>query len=151
MQIVSVEALLSINETLIVQLISFLIFLFIIKRVMFRPLRGLMKEREQHVDKIKFDISEAEIEYEKLLDQIKKRESAVRREAFSIRDKLEQSGGDEVAAIMESTREEISDLKEKVGQELQKQISEAKQQVKKETEAIAVAIMEKVLDRSPQL
>ena len=41
MQIVSVEALLSINETLIFQLLSFLIFLFIIKRMMFRPLRGI--------------------------------------------------------------------------------------------------------------
>ncbi|MBC8391070.1 MAG: ATP synthase F0 subunit B [Deltaproteobacteria bacterium] len=151
MQIVSAEALLSINETLIVQLISFLIFLFIINRVMFRPLRGLMKEREQHVDKIKSDISEAEIEYERLLDQIKKRESAVRREALLMQDKLEKSGGDEAMAIMESTRKEISDLKKKVAKELQSQISEAKQQVKEETEGIAVAIMGKVLDRSPQL
>ncbi len=151
MQIVSVEALLSINETLIVQLISFLIFLFIIKRVMFRPLRGLMKEREQHVDKIKFGISEAENEYEKLLEQIKKRESAVRREALAMQDKLEKSGGDEAAAIMESTREEIADLKEKVVKELKDQISEVKEQIQKETEAIAVAIMKKVLNRSPQL
>jgi len=151
MQIVSVEALLSINETLIVQLISFLIFLFIINRVMFRPLRGLMKEREQHVDKIKSDISEAEIEYERLLDQIKKRESAVRREALLIQDKLEKSGGDETIAIMESTRKEISELKATVARELQSQISDAKQQVKKESEAIAVAIMGKILDRSPQL
>ena len=151
MQIVSVEALLSINETLIVQLISFLIFLFIIKRVMFRPLRGLMKEREQHVDKIKFGISEAENEYEKLLEQIKKRESAIRREALAMQDKLEKSGGDEAAAIMESTREEISDLKEKVVKELKDQISEVKEQIQKETEAIAVAIMKKVLNRSPQL
>ena len=151
MQIVSVEALLSINETLIVQLISFLIFLFIIKRVMFRPLRGLMKEREQHVDKIKFGISEAENEYEKLLEQIKKRESAVRREALAMQDKLEKSGGDEAAAIMESTREEIADLKEKVVKELKDQISEVKEKIQKETEAIAVAIMKKVLNRSPQL
>lgn len=151
MQIVSVEALLSINETLIVQLISFLIFLFIIKRVMFRPLRGLMKEREQHVDKIKFGISEAENEYEKLLEQIKKRKSTVRREALAMQDKLEKSGGDEAAAIMKSTREEISDLKEKVVKELKDQISEVKEQIQKETEAIAVAIMKKVLNRSPQL
>jgi len=110
-----------------------------------------MKEREQHVDKIKSDISEAEIEYERLLDQIKKRESAVRREALLIQDKLEKSGGDETIAIMESTRKEISELKATVARELQSQISDAKQQVKKESEAIAVAIMGKILDRSPQL
>jgi len=151
MQIVSVEALLSINETLIVQLISFLIFLFIIKRVMFRPLRGLMKERVEHVEKIKCDISEAEKEYVKLLDKIKARESAVKTEAFSIQEKLEKSGGMEAVAVIESTRQEIFELKEKVGRELEAQISEAKKHIKKESEAIAVTIMEKFLDRRPQL
>jgi F-type H+-transporting ATPase subunit b len=147
MQIVSVEALLSINETLIVQLLSFLIFLVIIKRVMFRPLRGMIKERGEHVHKIKDDISEAENEYQKLLDQIKVQESAVKTNAFAIRDKLEKAGNAEAAAIIESTRMEILDLKKKVGRELDDQISEVKAYIKKESEVVAAAIMEKILDR----
>ena len=147
MQIVSVEALLSINETLIVQLLSFLIFLFIIKRVMFRPLRGMIKQRGEHVHKIKDDISEAENEYQKLLDQIKAQKSAVKTEAFAIRDKLEKAGNAEAAAIIESTQTEILDLKKKVGRELDDQISEVKAFVKKESEVVAAAIMEKILDR----
>lgn len=147
MQIVSVEALLSINETLIVQLISFLIFLVIIKRVMFRPLRGIIKERGEHVHKIKDDISEAENEYQKLLDRIKAQKSAVKTEAFAIRDKLEKAGNAEAAAIIESTQMEILDLKKKVGRELDDQISEVKAYIKKESEVVAAAIMEKILDR----
>ncbi len=147
MQIVSVEALLSINETLIVQLISFLIFLVIIKRVMFRPLRGIIKERGEHVHKIKDDISEAENEYQKLLDRIKAQESAVKTEAFAIREKLEKAGNAEAAAIIESTQMEILDLKKKVGRELDDQISEVKAYIKKESEVVAAAIMEKILNR----
>jgi F-type H+-transporting ATPase subunit b len=147
MQIVSVEALLSINETLIVQLISFLIFLVIIKRVMFRPLRGIIKERAEHVHKIKDDISEAENEYQKLLDRIKAQKSAVKTEAFAIREKLEKAGSAEAAAIIESTQMEILDLKKKVGRELDDQISEVKAYIKKESEVVAAAIMEKILDR----
>jgi F-type H+-transporting ATPase subunit b len=147
MQIVSVEALLSINETLIVQLLSFLIFLFIIKRVMFRPLRGMIKQRGEHVHKIKDDISEAENEYQKLLDQIKAQRSEVKTEAFAIRDKLEKAGNAEAAAIIESTQMEILDLKKKVGRELDDQISDVKAYIKKESEVVAAAIMEKILDR----
>ena len=150
MHIVSTEALLSINETLIVQLISFLIFLFIIKRVMFRPLRGMMKQREQHVDKIKSDIVDAEAEYEKLLEQIKKMEAAVSAEAFSIRDQLEKSGEKEAAEIVTSTQKEITVLKEKVAREHENQIVKVKKHIKLESETIAVAIMEKILERSPQ-
>jgi F-type H+-transporting ATPase subunit b len=147
MQIVSVEALLSINETLIVQLLSFLIFLFIIKRVMIRPLRGMIKQRGEHVHMIKDDISEAENEYQKLLDQIKAQKSAVKTEAFAIRDKLEKAGNAEASAIIESTQMEILDLKKKVGRELDDQISDVKAYIKKESEAVAAAIMEKILDR----
>ncbi len=147
MQIVSVEALLSINETLIVQLLSFLIFLFIIKRVMFRPLRGMIKQRGEHVHKIKDDISEAENEYQKLLDRIKAQKSAVKTEAFAIKDKLEKAGNAEAATIIESTQMEILDLKKKVGRQLDDQISDVKAYIKKESEVVAAAIMEKILDR----
>ena len=147
MQIVSVEALLSINETLIFQLISFLIFLFIITRVMFRPLRGMIKQRAEHVHKIKDDIIEAENEYQKLLDQIKAQETAVKTEAFAIRGKLEKAANAEAAAIIESTQGEILDLKKRVGRELEDQIIEVKAFIKKESEVVAAAIMEKILDR----
>ena len=150
MQIVSVEALLSINETLIVQLLSFLVFLFVINRVMFRPLRGLIKQRGDHVAKIKHDIFEADSEYAQLLGKIKALESAVKTEAFAIRQKLEESGSEEAAAIMETTRKEISDLKEKVGRELEDQISEVRERIQKESETLAVVVMEKVLDRGLQ-
>jgi F-type H+-transporting ATPase subunit b len=147
MQIISVEALLSINETLIVQLLSFLIFLVLIKRVMFRPLRSMIKQRGELVHKIKDDISEAETEYQKLLDRIKAQETAVKTEAFAIRGKLEKAGNTEAAAIIESTQTEIVDLKKKIGRELDDQISEVKAYVKKESEVVAAAIMEKILDR----
>ena len=60
MQIISNIALISINETLIVQVISFLIFLYIINRIMFRPLRSVTAERENHIKGIQKDIVEAE-------------------------------------------------------------------------------------------
>jgi F-type H+-transporting ATPase subunit b len=150
MQIVSVEALLSINETLIFQLLSFLVFLFIIKRVMFRPLRGMIKQRADHVHKIIDDISQAENEYRKLLERLKAQESAVKKEAFAIRDKLEKAGNREAAEIIKSTQMEIVDLKKKVGKELDDQIADVRAYIKKESVTVAETIMEKILDRRLQ-
>lgn len=150
MHIVSIESLLSINETLIVQLVSFLIFLFIINRVMFRPLRALILKRGEHVDNLQKGIFDAENAYKELLDQIKAQESAVKTEAFTIRKKLVESGSKEAAAIIESSRQEIVNLKKSVGRELEDQISAAKAHVKKESEDLAVVIMEKVLQRRLQ-
>ena len=51
MEIISNIALITINETLIAQLLAFLIFMFVINRLMFKPLQGVMTERQGYIDK----------------------------------------------------------------------------------------------------
>ena len=52
MHIISNIALITINETLFIQLISFLIFLFLINRIMFKPLQKTIQQREEHINGI---------------------------------------------------------------------------------------------------
>ncbi len=147
MEIVSNIALISINETMIVQLVSFLIFLFIINRVMFRPLRGVMGEREQFVEGIKSEISDAESEMEKINSLLKKQESATRQQAFDMRKELEDAGSQQASVIFAAARKEVMDLKERTEEEIEVQISEARKKLKEESEALALRIMEKILER----
>ena len=111
MQIISNVALISINETLIVQVVSFLIFLFIINRIMFRPLRNVMNDRKAHVSKIQQDIVTAQSELEALTDRIEKQDINVRNEAFNQKRQLESSGLQQAADIMASTRKEMDKTK----------------------------------------
>ena len=147
MHIISNIALISINETLFVQLLSFLIFLFIINRIMFRPLQNVMNERANYIDKIKIDTVEAIQEFENLTEKLKEQESEVRAQAFEVKLKIEESGNAKSAEIFASTREEIEAIKEKAEMEVNVQISEAKKHIQEESEALAVNIMEKLLDR----
>lgn len=147
MQIISNIALISINETLAVQLISFLIFLFIINRIMFRPLRSVMSERDSYIEKLNLDIVDAENELENMTNQLKQHESAIKDEAFELKKELEDLGSQQAAEIFVSVRKEIETLKERAQKEVDVQISEARKDFGKESEALAVSIMEKMLDR----
>jgi F-type H+-transporting ATPase subunit b len=147
MHIISNIALITINETLIVQLLSFLIFLFIINRIMFRPLQNVMNERVSYMDKIKMDTVDTVKELEDLTKKLKKQESDVRAQAFELKRELEESGSAKSAEIFASTREEINAIKEKAEADVNVQISEAKKHLQKESEALAINIMEKLLDR----
>lgn len=147
MHIISNIALITINETLIVQLLSFLIFLFIINRIMFRPLQNVMNERVSYMDKIKIDTVDTVKELEDLTKKLKKQESDVRAQAFELKRELEESGSAKSAEIFASTREEINAIKEKAEADVNVQISEAKKHLQKESEALAINIMEKLLDR----
>lgn len=147
MEIVSNIALITINGTLFHQLIAFLIFLFIINRIMFRPLQGVMGEREGFIEKIKLDTVDKAKELEALIEEMKKRESEVREKATKISWQLEEGGTQEATEIFESTRQEIASIKEKMEIEVNAQISDAKAHLQKESETLAVGIMEKLLDR----
>jgi F-type H+-transporting ATPase subunit b len=147
MEIVSNIALISINATLFHQLIAFLIFLFIINRIMFRPLRSVMGERESFLEKIRLDTVDAAKEFERLTATLKAKESTVRSEAQDVRSELEERGGREVVKILESARQEISSIKAKVETAVDAQIAEARKKLRQESEALAINIMEKMLDR----
>ena len=147
MEIISTNALISINGTLVAQLVSFLIFLFILNRIMVRPLQGVMGERESFIEKIKLDTDNKAKELERLSLEMKVLESDVRKEAFGISRELEEGGVQEASVILKSTRQEIGLIKEKMEAKINAQISDAKKHLQKESEALAVNVMEKLLDR----
>jgi len=147
MQIVSNVALISINETLVVQLVSFLIFLFIINRIMFRPLRNTMSERSFYIEEMKSDIDVAGKNYEKALLEISEQETAVKMAAFKLSKEHEDAGNHEAKKIFASTRAEIAAEKKKIEAEVAALIAEAGKDIKAATETLAVTIMEKILDR----
>jgi len=147
MEIISNIALITINATLFHQLVAFLIFLFIINRIMFRPLRSVMAERDDVIEKIKLDTTNAGDTIERLCDELKERESKVRKEALKVQHELEEKGKQESAEILKSTLQEIELLKDKNEANVKAQIMEARKALQKESDALALNIMEKLLDR----
>jgi F-type H+-transporting ATPase subunit b len=128
-------------------LVAFLIFLFIINRIMFRPLRSVMAERDDIIEKIKLDTTNAGKTIERLNDELRERESKIRREAQKVQHELEEKGKLESAEILKSTLQEIELLKDKNEAHVKAQIMEARKNLQKESNALTLNIMEKLLDR----
>ena len=147
MQIVSNIALISINETLIVQIISFLIFLFIINRIMFQPLLKTRGDRDKYLNQIAQDIVQAKEDVEQYTFEIEERRNTIRSEAFEINKELEAVGNQEATDIVDAAVKEVSAIREDTTQKLEAQTVEARKQVLKESEPLAIQLMEKILDR----
>lgn len=147
MQIVSNIALISINETLFFQLISFLIFMFIMNRVMFKPLNATMTERNDYIQGLSQGIIDTEKGVEEILADLAKRERAVKREAYDLSAKLEQEGADKAGKIHSAAMSAIAELRLKTEKQVEAQLNEAKRHLEAESEELAVRIMEKVLNR----
>ena len=147
MEIVSNIALISINETLFVQLVSFLILVFVLNRIMFRPLRRTVGERSEMVDLIRVGIDQAEQEIAAVTAEATKREAAVKEDAFQAKTALEDSAQKEAAAVLKATGKEMDAIRKKAEADVAKMISAAKSDIVAEAERLTVSIMEKMLDR----
>lgn len=147
MEIVSNIALISINETLIAQLISFLIFLYIINRVMFKPLQSVIGERTDHIDKMHKEVVEAEQELENVKQMLAENEAAVKKEAFAIKEDFESAGDMKAAEIFKEAKQQIEAMKEIARADVAAQLNEAKKSIQKESEILVQQIIEKILER----
>ena len=148
MEIISTVALITINETLIIQLVSFLVFLFFFNRIMIKPLRGTVNERETYTSAVQNEIVEANQNFDDLLKQIDRQESEVKNEAQALHQALEQKGTEEAAQIFGQARQSVAERKREVRQMIDQKIAEAKKSLEAEAESLSVRIMEKILDRS---
>jgi len=149
MEIISNIALISINETLIAQLVSFLIFLYIINRLMFKPLLSVVNERNEHIDKMYREIAGAEQELDNVKRMLSENEAAVKEEAFSIKAKLESAGDMKSTEIYREAKNQIEAMRDSARADVKAQLDEAKKSIQKESEILVYQIMEKVLERRP--
>lgn len=147
MQIISNIALITINETLFIQLISFLIFLFLINRIMFRPLREIMTERENHISGIAGSLEDSKLKLTEMDEQVRAQEMEAIKSANRHKEALEEDANKAAKSILDESRQEILGIKQESQQFINNRISEARVEIKKESEKLAVVIMEKVLDR----
>ena len=147
MEIVSTIALISINETLLVQLVSFLIFLFILNRIMIRPLNSVMEERDFFIENMEKEISDSGKTLEDVQRQIEDQEDAVRASALELSRELEEAGSQEARKILEAAREEMTALRQKTEVEIADRLAEARDRIREESEMLAEAMMEKALGR----
>jgi len=147
MRIESAIALISINATLIIQLLSFLIFMFIINRIMFKPLVEVQGSRASRMEAMRLQISEAEQTVARMLAELERKELKAKDEAFERQRVLDADAKQQVNKIFDTVKAEIETLKVQTNQNVKAQIQNAREHLAAESQKLSRVIMEKTLDR----
>ena len=147
MEIIATNALISINATFAVQLISFLIFLYIMNRIMFRPLRSTMEQRDIYIDRVKEEIRSGKEKLDQLAEELDAQRAQVVKEADRAAKSLESEGDRQAAELIEQARQQITALRNETEARVVDQVKKARTAIADEVKTVTVAVMEKVLHR----
>jgi len=147
MEIIKTTALITINETLWVQMIGFLIFLFLINRVMFRRVRRNIADREAHFDTLRQDILDLKEEMGALLRQTEAEEQQLKATARQIDEDLRQEGRRESRDLINTALEDISVLQQDAEQRLKASVARARLQIESSAQALTAPIIQHLMSR----
>ena len=92
--------LLSIDGTLVVQLVNFIIFLVILNAIFLKPVGSAIAARRAYIDKVGADISQFEYDLKALAAQADDRRSAARRRADAIVGEARAQAQAEAASVI---------------------------------------------------
>jgi len=146
-EIVNTSALISINATLLFQLVSFLLYMLIMNRLMFQPLRSAMAQRAHYIRRLKTELVEARKKVEKFGEDMVRRRREVRRQAHDLTSIQERQAMDKAGDLVAEAQTRVAVMRREAEDEIGELVRQARIELAQETEAMANAIMEKLLDR----
>jgi F-type H+-transporting ATPase subunit b len=146
-EIVENVALISINATLVVQLVSFLLFMILLNRIMIRPLRKMMTERALYLEKVRQEIQAAHEGYTQIGRKIQDQETETRQAAFKIREEMEREAQESASDAVARTKSEIETLRKESQRQADEKIAAARQQIDREANVLADQMIAALLDR----
>jgi F-type H+-transporting ATPase subunit b len=136
---------LELNKWFFVHLANFLILLFLLDRILFRPLLGLLKERE---DRTKGSLENAKAmdnERNDLLREIETKLSAGRNKARDIFDGVSQEGLAEQRKSLDEATAQAAKLSDQARVKLEAETKKAKEKLQREVESFSKIIVEKMI------
>lgn len=137
----------SINATLLVQLIHFLLLLFIMNRLMLQPLLKVIREREAYTVNTKSEIKEIEVKIGQLKEQFIAKENDARKDAARERTDILNVGLNEADGFLNKSREEVSVIRKQAEKEVEAEVTKTQPLLADQASTLVSGIMEKIIGR----
>jgi F-type H+-transporting ATPase subunit b len=136
-----------IDWTLFMQIANFLILVFLLNMVLFRPIRGILKERQGILSGLQSDISSLTETEQGVRQDIQGELLSARKSGINKRDMIKQEGSAVEAGLMEKAKAEADDEMARMAAKIKSDVAAARDALKPQAESFALDLATKILGR----
>ena len=140
----------SLDYSLGIQIVNFILLIFILNRLLYQPLLRMIDKRKQQ-------FSESEAEIKRLQETVEQKMAAYEEKlrqakatAIEQKNEMIRQGAEEAKEIIDAVRSEIPGLMEQFHVRMEGEIDAARRTLAGQSQRLSVEIAEKVLGRSLQ-
>ena len=137
-----------VDKSLFIQMINFGLLLFILVKLLYKPLLAKMEERTQAIRKSLDEAQAARAEAQREREEHATRLQAAHAEAQAIRATALKEAAEEQRKLVEGARAEAARLVESARSELAQDVRRARQDLRQEVSDLAITVAERLIRKS---
>jgi len=137
-----------INVTLLIQLVNFIVLLIVLNFILFKPIRQVMREREQGVSSAFGDARAAQERMQGILERYNASLAEAKQKAVTTYNTIYQQGLDAHRDMVSAERAKAGEQLDKARVEIAAASAAARADLKKEAEHLSREITSKLLGRA---
>jgi F-type H+-transporting ATPase subunit b len=141
----------SINATLVLQVIHFLVLAFILNKLLFQPVLKIIDERKQHLEKTKAEIDNIKEKTIQLEKTFLSTANEARKGFTKERVQQNREGMSETENLLDHSREEADSIKKEADKKAEQQIEQGRPLLEGEAVILAKGIIEKMIGGRPEV
>jgi F-type H+-transporting ATPase subunit b len=137
--------LLSLDGTLVVQLINFLVFLVVLNAIFLKPVGAAIAKRRAYIDGVSRDIEQYEADVKLLRAQAEDRRAAARRGADAVIAQARSQGQNEAATVGADYAARAAQITAEADAAVAQEIAQARQNEEQIVESLADTLLNRAL------
>jgi F-type H+-transporting ATPase subunit b len=139
-----------VDKTLLIQIVNFLVLMFVLNIILYKPIMKIMDSRQKRIDDANEEVRELDETVQGKVADYEERLRRARAEAMEQREAIKNEGTEKATEIIGQARAEVGEMIQGFKTKVAAEKEEARQVLHRQTRRIALEISEKVLGRSVQ-
>lgn len=140
----------SLDYTILIQMINFLILVFALNLLLYKPLLRIMDKRKKLLQDTDDEIKRINLTIEERMSAYEEKVRMAKMDALNRKNDILKEGADRTKTIIDAARAEIPTMMEQFNKKINEEIAEARHMLTGQSQQISVNIVEKLLGRSIQ-
>jgi F-type H+-transporting ATPase subunit b len=140
----------SIDYTLWIQMANFLILMFILNILLYKPILGIIDKRKKQLQDTDEEIKRLNQSVEERMAAYEEKLRQAKMDAVEKKQEIIKEGAEQAKKFIDAAKSEIPGLMEKFHADMNKEVEEARRILTSQSQKISVEIAQKLLGRSLQ-
>jgi len=140
----------SLDSTILIQMINFLILIFILNLLLYKPILGIMDKRKKRFQDTEDEIKSINLTIEERMAAYEEKVRLAKMDALNQKNDILKEGSDQAKTIIDAARGEIPGMMEEFHGKMNREVTDARRILTDQSRKISVDIAEKLLGRSIQ-